>query len=1033
MGMVLRGCDPDLGRTLAVKVLRPEHRDDPGMLRRFVEEAQITGQLQHPGVVPVYELGRFADGRPFFTMKLVRGQTLAELLAARANPGEGLERLLLVVEQVCQTIAYAHACGVIHRDLKPSNIMVGAFGEVQVMDWGLAKRLHPRAPDVPRSADAATLSRDWRPADGLETQAGLAVGTPAYMPPEQANGQGDRLDERADVFGLGALLCQVLTGQPPYVAASASEAYRLAADGDLRDALARLDGCGADTELVRLTKDCLQPEPADRPRDAGAVAERLAAYRAGVQERLRRAEREQAAAEARAADAQARARKERRRRRLATSVSYLVSLVAVVGLGYQHLDQPWRVEEQSGKNDDAIVELRKAIELDPQNAQAHAKLGLALYEKGRLDEAIKVYRKAIELGPTDAQVHNNLGNALRRQQNLAAAVTAYREAIRLQPDYAAAYNNLGVALRGQGKLAEAEAAFRQAIDLQPDFASAYSNLGVALREQGKLAEAVAAYHKAIDLQPDHVRRASALQPDDAKAHYNLGNALRAQGKVAEAEAAFRAAIRLQQDFPEAHLNLGIALRQQGKLAEAVAAYREALRLKKDFPEAHSNLGNALARQGKLAEAVAAHREALRLDPNDAKAHSNLAELYRATGDSAKAFPLYVRALDLTKAARGENHPDYAASLNNLAELYKHMGDSAKALPLLERARDITKKAFGERHPAYAASLNNLGNALLAQGDKEEAVATLREAIRLKPDYAEAHNNLGTALAEQKKLAEAVAAFRRAVEADPKLAKAHNNLGAALKAQGDLDGAVSAFRRAIDADPKLTQAHLGLGQALLSQARFPEAAEATRRGLGLLPDDHPLCPAATQQLRRCERLAALDARLPAVLVGTASALSAAERLELAWLCRQPGRQLYAASARFYTTAFTEQPRLASDLHLKHRYDAACAAALAGCGKGKDTSKLDDGERARLRKQALAWLEADLAAWAKARALAAVSSPTALAEVNRTLEGWRTDPALAGVRGAGALSKLPAAERAAWRKLWADLDALSSDPGRRRGSE
>ena len=141
MGEVLKGRDPDLGRDVAIKVLRDDLSGRPEMVRRFVEEAQIGGQLQHPGIVPVYELGTFADRRPFFSMKLVRGQTFAQLLAARLSPADGLPRSLGIFEQVAQTVAYAHARGVIHRDLKPSNVMVGSFGEVQVMDWGLAKVL----------------------------------------------------------------------------------------------------------------------------------------------------------------------------------------------------------------------------------------------------------------------------------------------------------------------------------------------------------------------------------------------------------------------------------------------------------------------------------------------------------------------------------------------------------------------------------------------------------------------------------------------------------------------------------------------------------------------------------------------------------------------------------------------------------------------------------------------------------------------------------------------------------------------------
>ncbi len=139
MGVVLMGRDVDLGRDLALKVLREDHLDDPGVVRRFVEEAQIGGQLQHPGIVPVHELGRFPDRRLYIAMKLVRGRTLAALLEARRGPADDRPRFLSIFEQVCQAMGYAHTRGVIHRDLKPANVMVGRFGEVQVMDWGLAK------------------------------------------------------------------------------------------------------------------------------------------------------------------------------------------------------------------------------------------------------------------------------------------------------------------------------------------------------------------------------------------------------------------------------------------------------------------------------------------------------------------------------------------------------------------------------------------------------------------------------------------------------------------------------------------------------------------------------------------------------------------------------------------------------------------------------------------------------------------------------------------------------------------------------
>ena len=314
MGAVLKGRDPDLGRDVAIKVLRADLRDKADLVRRFVEEAQIGGQLQHPGVVPIYELGTFADRRPFFSMKLVKGQTLADLLAARSGPADDLPRFLSIFAAIAQTMAYSHTRGVIHRDLKPSNVMVGSFGEVQVMDWGLARVLprggvvaDARAGKEPPEETLITTARSGSDRD--LSRAGSIMGTPSYMPPEQARGQTDRIDERADVFALGSILCEVLTAKPAFTGRAATEILRKAADGATADALARLDGCGAEAELIGLAKDCLAVEPEDRPRDAKVVAERITAYLAGVQERVQAAERERAVAVAKAIE-------ERRRRKV---------------------------------------------------------------------------------------------------------------------------------------------------------------------------------------------------------------------------------------------------------------------------------------------------------------------------------------------------------------------------------------------------------------------------------------------------------------------------------------------------------------------------------------------------------------------------------------------------------------------------------------------------------------------------------------------------------------------------------------------
>jgi tRNA A-37 threonylcarbamoyl transferase component Bud32 len=290
VGVVLRAWDPGLNRALAVKVLRWRFQGHSAVAQRFVEEAQVLGQLQHPGVPPVYEVGTLDSGEPFLAMKLIRGNTLAELLRG-SLPAEELPRFLGIFERVCQAVGYAHSRGVLHRDLKPGNIMVGAFGEVQVMDWGLAKVLGTEAPSAEEASVIATVRT------GAEecTELGAVLGTYAYMAPEQARGEAN-LDARADVFGLGAVLCAILTGRPPYSGRNRAQVRSQAELANLAEAFARLEGCVADAELIALAKGCLAPDRADRPADGAAVAEAVAAYQTHVQERLRAAELEQAQA-----------------------------------------------------------------------------------------------------------------------------------------------------------------------------------------------------------------------------------------------------------------------------------------------------------------------------------------------------------------------------------------------------------------------------------------------------------------------------------------------------------------------------------------------------------------------------------------------------------------------------------------------------------------------------------------------------------------------------------------------------------------
>ena len=366
MGVIYSARDESLGRDVAVKVLHERYSVESLVGRRFLDEARITAQLQHPGIPPVFEVGTLGDGRPYLAMKLIKGRTLEALLKERAEPANDRGRLLAVFEQICQAVGYAHSRHILHRDLKPANVMVGAFGEVQVMDWGLAKLLQPggQAADAPAGTastetTSGTVIRTSRDSDSA-TLAGSMLGTPAFMAPEQAGGEVERLDERTDVFGLGAILCVILTGRPPYTAKSGAEVQLLAIRGKLADAHTRLEQCGADAKLVELCRACLSAEREGRPRDAGAVAATVAGYLAGVEERARQAERERAAAEARAAE-----QRKRRRVQLALAATVLV-LFGLVGFGLwwrerEAVESQKREAQERVKAEEAEEEGRKLL------------------------------------------------------------------------------------------------------------------------------------------------------------------------------------------------------------------------------------------------------------------------------------------------------------------------------------------------------------------------------------------------------------------------------------------------------------------------------------------------------------------------------------------------------------------------------------------------------------------------------------------------------------------------------------------------
>jgi WD40 repeat protein/serine/threonine protein kinase len=301
MGVIFKVWDGSLHRPLAMKVIRGQDHLKAGsvtpigrqLLARFLREAEITGQLDHPGIVPVHEIGTDEHGRVYFTMRLVEGESLGAVLE-KMNKGDATwtqTRVVDVLVKICETLAFAHSRGVVHRDLKPANIMVGRFGETYVMDWGLAKVLPGKSlpdperpalesllPPIPEGDEDGLPEDDATPAD--LTTAGMVLGTPAYMPPEQADGRHDELDERSDVYSVGAMLYRILTGQIPYAEASTArhsgEVLKAVKSGPPISVVQLVPRAAA--ELVAICKKAMARDRTERYADMREMAADLRAY-----------------------------------------------------------------------------------------------------------------------------------------------------------------------------------------------------------------------------------------------------------------------------------------------------------------------------------------------------------------------------------------------------------------------------------------------------------------------------------------------------------------------------------------------------------------------------------------------------------------------------------------------------------------------------------------------------------------------------------------------------------------------------------
>ncbi|MHC4471432.1 MAG: protein kinase domain-containing protein [Planctomycetota bacterium] len=786
VGEVLKGRDVDLCRDVAIKVLRSEHVENRELVRRFVEEAQVGGQLQHPGVVPVYELGLDPDRRPYFAMKLVEGRTLAALLRERSEPASEQRRFLRIFEQVCHTVAYAHARGVVHRDLKPANVMVGAFGEVQVVDWGFAKVLplggiadEERAGRPKAETVVSTVRTE---SGGEESLPGAVMGTPAYMPPEQALGRVEELDERSDVFALGAILSEILTGSPPY-AGDTREMLLQAARSELGPALERLDASGADREIVEVAKSCLAPIRRDRPRDAGVLAERISAHLAAAEERAHRSEVEAATARAAAVEAGERAEEARRSRRQLRALGAAVLLaVLVAGGSFLYLDRS-RAARRASASRNTRETMREA----------------------RLRQENEEWPFALAAARRAADLCRDADPSVRREAEalLAEVTEAEDEARRIAEQLArddALAERLDAVWQNQGPAQD---------ELQVDDAllAAFLDHGMDLEAMppGDAAELIAASSRRDDVVAildvwASMRRTTRIL--SGKDHERIEQVARLADPDEWRNRLRRAAN--PRDLP--------ALQQLRREAEERERPARSLGL----------LAWNLFWAADPEAALEVYRRARSLYPRDAQILRSLCRLL------PRFDPPRWEEQARGCAALVALYPNRVWPRRWYAKALRALGREDEEAALLDDARRLA--------PGNPVDLNALGEWLLKLGKPAEAAAAYRDATALAPDDVRAWTHLGLALSRMKKPAEAREAWRAAAEIGRISYLPLYNLGLSLRKAKRPEEALEALRRSIEDRSDFADAHAVLGNLYRWELRDPvRAREHLEEAIRIDPD------------------------------------------------------------------------------------------------------------------------------------------------------------------------------------------------------
>jgi tetratricopeptide (TPR) repeat protein len=776
MGRILRARDRRLGRAVAIKETFLK-TGDPA--RRFEREAKITARLQHPSIVQLHEAGVWPSGEPFFAMQLVAGRSLAEVVAAAKTLDERLA-LLPNVLAVADAIAYAHSQRVIHRDLKPRNVLVGEFGETVVIDWGLAKDLDQKD-EI--QAVAALGSPEL-------TEHGTVIGTPAYMPPEQA--LGESVDERADVYALGALLFHTLSGRAPVIGNSSHEVLATVVSGEVPSLDSIQPGVPAD--LLAIVTKAMAFDAANRYPSARELAHDLRRFQTG-----------QLVIAHRYSTSQLVRRWLRKHRTAVTVVA--IALAVLLGFGVLSIRQILSAEHV------AESERRTA---EQNRGDAEELMGFMLGDLrdklqpiGKLELLDAVAKKA-----TVYYGHRDLRTAEERRE------------------HAVAIGNLGDVLLAQGHTAEAIAQYREALaetvalvaldssnaSWQRDLSIRHSHLGNALATQGDTTGALDEYRQDLAIAsalanaaPDDLSR----QRDVSVSHEKVADMLEAQGQFAPAIAEYRVSLALsdrvakaaptdnhERDLSVGHERLGEVLASHEDLDAALVEHRAALAIReqlsahdpnntdwqRDLSGSHNLIGEILTMQGDYAGALVEENAALAIeeklaarDPSNADWQSTFAFSHYNLGKTLRKQQSYAAALDHFRAAlaiqerlsaQDPTHTDrlrdVEVSHRGIGEILEARKDAAGALAEFRTQLALAVKlaAVDATNVVWQRDLamghEKVGHGLELQSNWDAAAAEYRECLAIRAalaahdttnpgwqnDVAVAHYNLAAVLAKR---------------------------------------------------------------------------------------------------------------------------------------------------------------------------------------------------------------------------------------------------------------------------------------------